>query len=150
MSDMGVWAGKAARRWLLAALMISAAGLTGCSSSVQTAPSSHATLTVNGVTVDVDALRCGRVKSYLTVAGDQQQNEFTAVFDVSGSEPKMDWVKLRNVAGFSGDVWRGGVGDATAARRDDTYVVAGSAYGYFRSRPTELGVLAPFRIQARC
>lgn len=124
--------------------------LAGCSAGTQTAPVDHATVTVADATVDFDALRCSRTQIYISVAGISQPAEFTAVFDISGAKPVVAWVKIRDVAGFSGDVWRGGVGSADAVRRDREYVVTGSAYGVDGTHPTDLGITVPFRIRARC
>ncbi len=136
-------------RWGAGAL-VAAAALAGCSNSGQTAPDDRATVSVDGTRMSFDALRCTRLQNYLTVSAGQRPGEFTAVFDVSGTRPSLAWVKLRDVGGFSGDVWRGGVGQADAVRRAGEYVVSGSAYGGYASRPAELGVTAPFRITAKC
>ncbi|WP_422746367.1 lipoprotein LpqH [Mycobacterium sp. WMMD1722] len=137
-------------RWRFALAAMMATGLTGCAASVETAPDSHATVTVNDVAVHYDALRCSRAQSYLTVGVDRGPSRWTTVLDVSGASPVAKWTKIRDVAGFTGDVWQGGVGSAEVVRRADDYVVTGSAYGVYESRPAALGVSAPFRIEAKC
>jgi hypothetical protein len=38
-------------------------------------------------------------------------------------------VKIRNIAGFTGSAWQGGVGDAHVDLAKNTYTITGSASG---------------------
>ncbi|ORT90225.1 lipoprotein LpqH, partial [Mycobacterium tuberculosis] len=55
----------------------------------------------------------------------------------------------RNVDGFNGSFWHGGVGNARADRARNTYTVAGSAYGISSKKPNTV-VSTDFNILAEC
>ncbi|WP_192726342.1 lipoprotein LpqH [Mycobacterium sp. OAS707] len=58
-------------------------------------------------------------------------------------------VKIRDVEGFTGDYWRGGVGQAEAGRSGPQLIVSGSAYCVTdHGRPTP--TTTAFRLVAVC
>ncbi len=59
------------------------------------------------------------------------------------------WVKIRNVDGFTGSFWQGGVGDAHADLTNSAYTITGSAYGINSSNPNKV-VTTDFKIVAEC
>ncbi|KRE31761.1 hypothetical protein ASG82_01955 [Mycobacterium sp. Soil538] len=132
-------------------VVVIAALVTGCSAAGEAAPARESTISIGGATVRFDGLGCVRSQSYLSILAGRAGAEVAVMLDTSGVKPEVDWIKLRNVNGLSGDVWRGGVGRARAVRRDGReYVVTGSAYGFSAASPTDLGIPVPFRIDARC
>ena len=68
---------------------------------------------------------------------------------LSGSRAIPQWVKIRNVDGFTGSFWQGGVGDAHADVTNTAYTITGSAYGIDRSNPNKV-VTTDFKIVATC
>jgi hypothetical protein len=139
------------RRPKITTFVVIAALVTGCSAAGQAAPARESTISIGGATVGFDGLRCVRSQFYLSIAAGQAGAEVAVVLDTRGMKPEVDWITLRNVNGLSGDVWRGGVGRAGAVPRGDReYVVTGSAYGFSAAAPADLGILVPFRIDARC
>lgn len=139
------------RRSEITTVVVIVALATGCSGAGQAAPARESTISIGGATVRFDGLGCVRSQSYLSMVAARAGAEVAVVLDTSGVKPEVAWIKLRNVNGLSGDVWRGGVGDARAVPRDGReYVVTGSAYGFSAAAPTELGIPVPFRIDARC
>ena len=60
-----------------------------------------------------------------------------------------EWVKIRNVDGFTGSFWQGGVGDARAGLAGSAYTITGSAYGINSSNPNKV-VTTDFAITAEC
>ena len=59
------------------------------------------------------------------------------------------WVKIRNVGGFTGSFWQGGVGDAHVDLAQNAYTITGSAYGINNSNPNKV-VTTDFKITAEC
>lgn len=111
-------------------LIVVAALSTACSTAARTPQVPDSTVPVGDATIAFDAIRCTRSQSYLTVAGHRDRADVTIVLDVSDVEPKVAFARLRDVDGFSGDVWQGGVGRADLVSRGRDYVVNGSAYGF--------------------
>lgn len=126
--------------------------MTGCADGQPTTPATpQATVTVDDTTVGPLPATCERLRSYLTVRVDNAPGELTGVLDVGGVAPVAKWVKLRDLAGFTGDAWAGGVGDVDTRRAaDGSYVLTGTAYGVYTARPDELAQTAPITVEARC
>jgi hypothetical protein len=59
------------------------------------------------------------------------------------------WVKIRDIGGFSGSFWQGGAGDAQAEVTNGAYTITGSAYGINSSNPNKV-VTTDFKITAEC
>jgi hypothetical protein len=72
-----------------------------------------------------------------------------AVVVLSGYQAIPQWVKIRNVDGFTGSFWKGGVGDARADVTNSAYTISGSAYGISSSNPNKT-VTTDFKIVAEC
>ncbi len=72
-----------------------------------------------------------------------------AVVLLSGYRAMPQWVKIRNVDGFTGSFWQGGVGDAHVDLTNDAYTITGSAYGINSSNPNKV-VTTDFKIVAQC
>ena len=72
---------------------------------------------------------------------------FTAMVD-SGPDRDVGFVKIRDLNGFTGSAWRGGVGEASARRESGVTTITGTAYGYFADSPGP--VTATFDIRTVC
>ena len=68
---------------------------------------------------------------------------------LSGETVIPQWVKIRNVGGFTGSFWQGGVGDAHVDLAQSAYTITGSAYGINNSNPNKV-VTTDFKITAEC
>jgi Mycobacterium 19 kDa lipoprotein antigen len=147
--------GRVSRRPLTvvaAMTVVLSAGLTGCSDQQETAPPvSRATVTVNGTAVGPLVPRCERQQRYLSIQAGDPPGEITGVLDVDGVRPVAKWVKIRDLGGFTGDFWEGGVGGIETVRNDGgTTELAGAAYGVYTARPHELAQTARFSMEVQC
>ncbi|KUI28541.1 hypothetical protein AU196_09125 [Mycobacterium sp. IS-1742] len=147
--------GRASRRPLtrVAALtVVLSAGLTGCSEQKSTEPPvTRATVTVNDIAVGPLVPRCERQQRYLSVRAGDPPGEITGVVDVGGARPVAKWVKIRDLGGFTGDAWEGGVGNIATVRNDGRITeVTGTAYGVYTARPHELARTARFSMTVQC
>ena len=133
----------------LALVLIAAvAGVAGCAQA-QTTPRKAAHLTLHGATHTTPPPACSQFQSYRTVEIRDHDGGIEAVVLLSGYRAIPQWVKIRNIDGFTGSFWEGGVGDARADVTNDSYTIAGSAYGINRSDPNKT-VTTDFKITAEC
>ena len=130
---------------LVAAVVVSAAG---CGSS-QTTPRRAARLTIDGATHTTRPPACRQDQMYRTIDIPDHDGGVEAVVLLSGYRAMPQWVKIRNVDGFTGSFWQGGVGDARVDLNNDAYTITGSAYGINSSNPNKV-VTTDFKIVAQC
>lgn len=128
--------------------MVVAAGLSACGQA-QTVLRKAARLTIDGVTHTTRPATCSQEHSYRTIDIRNHDSTVQAVVLLSGDRVIPQWVKIRNVDGFNGSFWHGGVGNARADRARNTYTVAGSAYGISSKKPNTV-VSTDFNILAEC
>ncbi|APA75980.1 lipoprotein LpqH [Mycobacterium avium subsp. hominissuis] len=124
------------------------AGIAGCSAA-QTAPRKAARLTIDGATHTTRPPSCRQDQMYRTINIPDHDGGVEAVVLLSGYRVMPQWVKIRNVDGFTGSYWQGGVGDAHADLTNDAYTVTGSAYGINSANPNKV-VTTDFKIVAEC
>jgi hypothetical protein len=125
-----------------------AASVTGCSHA-QTTPRKAARLTIAGTTHVARPPACSQEQSYRTIDVRDHDGSVEAVVLLSGHRAIPQWVKIRNVDGFTGSFWEGGVGDARADVTKEAYTISGSAYGISSSNPNKV-VMTDFKIVANC
>ncbi|HEX5254655.1 MAG TPA: lipoprotein LpqH [Mycobacterium sp.] len=130
---------------VLAAVVVSAAGC----GSPQTTPRRAARLTIDGATHTTRPPACRQDQMYRTIDIPDHDGGVEAVVLLSGYRAMPQWVKIRNVDGFTGSFWRGGVGDAHVDLANDAYTITGSAYGIKSSNPNKV-VTTDFKIVAQC
>lgn len=70
---------------------------------------------------------CSQNQQYHTIEIKDRDGGVEAVVLTSGYRVMPQWVKIRNVDGFTGSFWEGGVGDAHADVTNDAYTITGSA-----------------------
>ncbi|TXA41349.1 hypothetical protein DKM27_13755, partial [Mycobacterium tuberculosis variant bovis] len=87
------------------------AGIAGCSAA-QTVPRKAARLTIDGATHTTRPPSCRQDQMYRTINIPDHDGGVEAVVLLSGYRVMPQWVKIRNVDGFTGSYWQGGVGDA--------------------------------------
>jgi Mycobacterium 19 kDa lipoprotein antigen len=136
-------------RWFAIALvLVAGAGVAGCGQA-ETVPRKAARLTVDGTTRTTRPPECSQDQSYRTIDIRDQNGEVEAVVLLSGYRAIPQWVKIRNIDGFTGSFWQGGVGDAHADVANRAYTISGSAYGINDSNPNKV-VTTGFKITAEC
>jgi hypothetical protein len=130
----------------LAALVI--AGVAGCAES-QTVPRKAAHLTIDGATRMTAPAACSQDQAYRTIDISDRGGKVEAVILLSGEKVTPQWVKIRNVDGFSGSFWQGGVGNARGEVARSAFTITGSAYGINSDHPDKV-VTTDFKITAEC
>lgn len=138
------------KRLLTVALVLTAiiVSVPGCSSP-QTTSRRAARLTIDGATHATRPPSCRQDQMYRTITIGERDGGVEAVVLLSGYRVMPQWVKIRNVDGFTGSFWQGGVGDAHVDLTNDAYTIAGSAYGINNSNPNKV-VTTDFKIVAQC
>ena len=133
---------------LLAVAFVVIACVAGCGQA-QTTPRKAARVTIDGATRTTRPAACSQIQSYRTLDIGDQNGHVEAVVVLSGYRVMPQWVKIRNLDGFTGSFWHGGVGDAHADLTNSAYTITGSAYGINSSNPNKV-VTTDFRIVAEC
>jgi Mycobacterium 19 kDa lipoprotein antigen len=133
---------------ILAVVLLVIVGVAGCGQA-QTAPRKAARLTIDGATHTTRPPACSQNQQYRTIDIKDRDGGVEAVVLTSGYRAMPQWVKIRNVDGFTGSFWEGGVGDAHADVTNDAYTIIGSAYG-INSRNPDKVVTTDFKIIAEC
>lgn len=132
--------------------LILAAGVAGCASS-QTVPRKAARVTLDGVTHVASPAACTRVGEdkgqYQTLDIRDRGGHVEVTVLLSGDRAIPKWVKIRNVDGFNGSAWEGGVGQTHVDLAKSTYTITGSAYGINGKDPNKV-VTTDFKIVADC
>lgn len=124
------------------------AGIAGCSAA-QTVPRKAARLTIDGATHTTRPPSCRQDQMYRTINIPDHDGGVEAVVLLSGYRVMPQWVKIRNVDGFTGSYWQCGVGDAHVDLTNDAYTITGSAYGINSANPNKV-VTTDFKIVAEC
>jgi hypothetical protein len=132
----------------IAFILIAGVAVAGCG-QVQTTPRKAARVTIDGATHTARPAACSQIQSYRTLDIANENGRIEAVVLLSGQRPMLQWVKIHNFDGFTGGVWRGGVGDAHADVTGNAYTIAGSAYGIGSANPNKV-VTTDFKISAEC
>lgn len=130
----------------LAVLVIVA--VAGCGDP-QTVPRKAAHLTIDGATRTTSPAACSQDQAYRTIDISDRGGKVEAVMLLSGDKVTPQWVKIRNVDGFTGSFWQGGVGNARAEVTRSAFTITGSAYGINDDRPDKV-VTTDFKITAEC
>lgn len=139
---------------LIAAAALIIGGGAACSSpsakrAPGTLPPGTAQLTVDGKELPpTRAVECAPPEEYLTTitAG----NDASGVTVMVSNKGKLaaEFVRIRNLNGFTGDYDRHLGGDATVALTESTYHIAGTAFGYGPKSPVP--TTQPFTIEVAC
>jgi hypothetical protein len=132
----------------IGAALVLVAIIAGCAQA-ETVPRRAARLTVDGNTHNTRPPACSQDQSYRTIDIREHDGRVEAVVLLSGDRVIPQWVKIRNVDGFTGSFWEGGVGDAHVDLAKNTYTISGSAYGINNSNPNKV-VMTDFKITAEC
>jgi hypothetical protein len=133
---------------LVAVAFVLVASVAGCAEP-QTTPHAAAHLTIDGASHAARPPACSQVQSYRTIDIRDRDGQVEAVVLLSASRAIPQWVKIRNVDGFTGSFWQGGVGDAHVDVTNSAYTITGSAYGINSSNPNKV-ITTDFKITAEC
>ena len=128
--------------------LVVVAGVSGCGQA-QTIPRSAARFTLDGNTHTTRPAACSQDQSYRTLDIRDRDGSIQAVVLLSGERAIPQWVKIRNVDGFTGSFWQGGVGEGRVDLSRNTYTITGSAYGISSSSPNKT-VTSEFKLVAEC
>ena len=131
-----------------AVALVLVATIAGCGAA-ETIPRHAARLTIDGNTHTTRPPACSQIQGYRTIDIVDHDGRVEAVVLLSGERVIPQWVKIRNVGGFTGSFWEGGVGDAHVDLAQNTYTITGSAYGINNSNPNKV-VTTDFKITAEC
>jgi hypothetical protein len=135
------------KRFVAVAFVV-VASVAGCAQA-ETTPRKGAHLTIGGSTHAMRPPACSQIQSYRTIDIRDHDGQVEAVVLLSGYRAMPQWVKIRNVDGFTGSFWEGGVGDAHADVTNSAYTITGSAYGINSSNPNKV-ITTDFKITAEC
>jgi len=133
---------------LVAAAVLVIASMAGCAET-QTVPRKAAHLTIAGATHATSPAVCGQDQGYRTIDISDRDGKVEAVLLFSDARVIPQWVKIRNVDGFTGSFWQGGVGSAHADVARGAFTITGSAYGINSANPNKV-VTTDFKIAADC
>ena len=133
---------------MIAIACVVVAGVAGCAQA-QTTPLRAARLTIGGATHTTRPPACSQLQSYRTIDIRDRDGQVEAVVLLSGYRAIPQWVKIRNVDGFTGSFWEGGVGSAHVDVTNSAYTITGSAYGINSSNPNKV-ITTDFKISAEC
>jgi Mycobacterium 19 kDa lipoprotein antigen len=139
---------------LLAVVFVLLLGVAGCGQA-QTLPRKAARVTIGGATHKARPAACSQIQaykpseSYRTLDVGDQNGRIEAVVLLNGDQATPQWVKIRDIDGFTGSFWQGGVGDAHAELTNNAYTITGSAYGINSRNPNKV-VTTDFKITAEC
>ena len=133
---------------LVAVAMVVVAGVAGCADT-RTVSRKAAHLTIDGATRTASPAACSQDQAYRTIDISDRDGNVEAVVLLSGDKVIPQWVKIRNVDGFTGSFWEGGVGNARADVTRSAFTIAGSAYGINSDHPDKV-VTTDFKVAAEC
>ncbi len=128
--------------------LVVVAGVSGCAESL-TVPRKAARVTIDGETHNARPPACSQAQSYRTIDIRDRDGHIEAAVLTSGERVIPQWVKIRDVGGFNGSAWQGGVGQMDADYRNGRYTIRGSAYGISNSNLNKV-VTTDFTIVADC
>jgi len=128
--------------------LVVVAGVAGCAQA-ETVPRKAAHLTLDAATHITRPPACSQFQGYRTIDIRDHDGQVEAVVLISGERAIPQWVKIRNIDGFNGSAWQGGVGETHVDLSKSTYTITGSAYGINSKDPNKT-VNEEFKIVADC
>jgi hypothetical protein len=138
---------------IAAAALIIGAGSACSSTPVKRAPGTltpgTAQLTIDGKELPpTRAVECAPAEEYLTTITTGSEASGVTVMVSNKGKLAAEFVRIRNLNGFTGDYDRHLGGDATVALTESTYHIAGTAFGYGPKSPVP--TTQPFTIEVAC
>jgi len=139
---------------LIAAAALIIGGGAACSGnhSAKRAPGTltpgTAQLTIDGKELPPAGAECAPAEEYLTTITTGSEASGVTVMVSNAGKLAAEFVRIRNLNGFTGDYDRHLGGDATVALTESTYHIAGTAFGYGSKSPVP--TTHPFTIEVAC
>jgi lipoprotein LpqH len=141
---------------LIAAAALIIGGGTACSFGNHSAKRAPGTLTPGTAQLTIDgkelpptrAVECAPAEEYLTTITTGSEASGVTVMVSNKGKLAAEFVRIRNLNGFTGDYDRHLGGDATVALTESTYHIAGTAFGYGPKSPVP--TTHPFTIEVAC
>lgn len=131
------------------AIAVAVAGaVSGCGGG-ETVSRHAAKVTIDGNALTTRPPSCSQIESYRTIDIRDRDGQVQAVVLMSGDRVLPQFVKIRNMGGFTGSYYEGGVGDARVDLSKNGYTITGSAQGIASSNPNKV-VTTDFKISAEC
>lgn len=137
--------------WLTVAAsgVLTLATLTGCSEQSQQPDSAPAAkLTLGGEEQTLPRLTCTQFK-WWSIAMSDGERSLSAAVDLWEGDSTAKFVKIRDIDGFTGSYWEGGVGNATTTFADGIFTITGDVYGISDREPNKTTTI-PFELVAPC
>jgi lipoprotein LpqH len=154
-----LYSSRVRNRIALAAAGLLLPGLVACSSETSVNHPSQASVTVNGTTAGKQSVTCnqqannppGQPSQWFWTISIGDQNVAGAKVGLDGSTEKLvaNYVRIQNLAGFTGMYSKDGGTEAQTSFASDTFTITGKARGYTTSSPNETAE-ADFKIIATC
>lgn len=136
-------------RLVAAAAVMLVAGAAGCSTPPAALGGTTAKVTINGEsTGGPHAVSCNQSGWLWTIETPDQKKGFTANID-TGDKVTVEAVTFNDFGGFTGNFWKGNIGEAEVKGTGGKFTITGSADGSFTDNPSN-AVTATFRIEANC
>jgi ipoprotein LpqH len=122
-------------------------GIVGCSSPSDALSIPGAHVVINGQGVDLQ-VRCEQASRLWTIETLEKEPGITATVE-TGDVVTAKAVDIRNVGGFTGTYWEGGIGKAEARVSQGRFTINGEAQGSFADKPNHR-VTATFDVTSDC
>lgn len=140
---------------LVAAAALIIGGSAGCSSEASakqapgTLPPGAAQLTIDGKELPTSrSVECAPPEKSLTTITTGNDGSGATMMVSNAGKLTVEFVRIRNLNGFSGDYNRGLGPDATVTLTANTYQISGAAFGYGPNSPEP--TTEPFTIKVAC
>jgi lipoprotein LpqH len=112
-------------------------------------PAGTAQLTIDGRELPpTTAVECAPAEQYLTTIKTGDDVSGATVTVSNANKLTVEFVRIRNLGGFSGDYDRHLAGTATVALTENTYHITGAAFGYGPKSPEP--TTEPFTLAVSC
>lgn len=136
-------------RLVAAAAVMLVVGAAGCSSQPAALGGTTAKVTINGQgTGGPHPVRCTQTGWTWTIETPNDAKGFRASVG-TGDKVVVESVTFHDFGGFTGNYWKGNIGEAEVKTNQGKFTITGSADGSFSANPSN-AVNATFRIEADC
>ncbi len=137
------------RRFPVAAALVVAAGVAGCSSTPEALGTHDAKVIINGKATNApQPVTCSQNGQSWTIRTMDKEPGFTATIQL-GEPLTAQTVDIRNLGNFTGTYWNDNLGKAQAKVTQGKFNVSGEAKGAFVDKPNQ-PTTATFDITTNC
>ncbi len=137
------------RRFPVAAVLLVAVGVAGCSSKPEALGTHDAKVVIDGkATNALQPVTCSQNGRSWTIQTLDKEPGFTATIEL-GDTVTPQTVEIRNLGNFTGTFWNDNLGKAQARVNQGKFNVSGEAKGAFGDKPNQ-STTATFDITTNC